>query len=620
MQTGEPLKRRGWTSVGTPRPRSSSEGPIRAALTRTSSAPSLRRARRAVFPPPWRGFPSAREERKDDLESQLSHCRCHRLSGRSGGLRFPFPSLLLARVMDHRGKTRGTGMVSLPVAIVVRSEVIPLAHQLARTRSVPPPPPRPPSTHLNSLGYGVDQNILATITPDIQSPQGQMAVRVQVSTEQCRKGRFEGEGGEVIPEKTRRLSTSSDTISTSTKTSVNSSNENRTLFASVGSDGSAAPRTRSPRERLPNSHLHFGWTRDPAPSFHSTSSPWQSGRGKDNAGEGFFLPPANTKGSLLAIRQRSPRSNEQTAEAPICRGLSSLAYSSLISKNFPIPSYISSWGRNGNVREEGMKRTENGGEATPFLIDPHVIGVHNCEVFIYWRVVTQDVSGFEPGTSRIPDRRRHGRPVTARARSTMTRTRIRITESDTQHTPFLQAVHGKPISTHETHEDTGNVRIHVGKLGISQLLRVPESLWPIGIEYLWRPIASCPYDEIELIFTWHDNRKPFWRHSATKGFGRAESEQRHKRRRLRRSIAKEWLDCSPPSKAKRVRFTAGSHVVIVPDDAADRRVFSAISPSPYPYFSALLASLHPHRLSRPPPCRGPPKSLHSFTTRYTGHL
>ncbi|KAJ8867766.1 hypothetical protein PR048_031569 [Dryococelus australis] len=43
-----------------------------------------------------------------------------------------------------------------------------------------------------------------------------------------------------------------------------------------------------------------------------------------------------------------------------------------------------------------------------------------------------------------------------------------------------------------------------------------------------------------------------------------------------------------------------SHVGIVPDDAADRRVFSGISRFPRPCVPALLrTSLHPHRLSRP---------------------
>ncbi|KAJ8870672.1 hypothetical protein PR048_029695 [Dryococelus australis] len=55
-----------------------------------------------------------------------------------------------------------------------------------------------------------------------------------------------------------------------------------------------------------------------------------------------------------------------------------------------------------------------------------------------------------------------------------------------------------------------------------------------------------------------------------------------------------WLDCSPPTSANRVRSPAGSfiprfsHVGIVPNDAASRRVFSGICHFPRPCIPALL--------------------------------
>ncbi|KAJ8887940.1 hypothetical protein PR048_007424 [Dryococelus australis] len=58
-----------------------------------------------------------------------------------------------------------------------------------------------------------------------------------------------------------------------------------------------------------------------------------------------------------------------------------------------------------------------------------------------------------------------------------------------------------------------------------------------------------------------------------------------------------WLACSPPAKANRVQSPAGSlgfsHVGIVPDDAAGRRVFSHVFHFPHTLLN------HPHRLSRP---------------------
>ncbi|KAJ8873971.1 hypothetical protein PR048_024811 [Dryococelus australis] len=58
-----------------------------------------------------------------------------------------------------------------------------------------------------------------------------------------------------------------------------------------------------------------------------------------------------------------------------------------------------------------------------------------------------------------------------------------------------------------------------------------------------------------------------------------------------------WLDYSPPTLANRVRLVTPvfSHVGIVPDDAAGRRVFSGIFLPPGP---SILALLHTHRLSR----------------------
>ncbi|KAJ8880013.1 hypothetical protein PR048_020635 [Dryococelus australis] len=60
-----------------------------------------------------------------------------------------------------------------------------------------------------------------------------------------------------------------------------------------------------------------------------------------------------------------------------------------------------------------------------------------------------------------------------------------------------------------------------------------------------------------------------------------------------------WLDHSPPTKANRVRFPVESppgfsHVGIVPDDVADRQVFSGISRFPGP---CILALLHTHLAS-----------------------
>ncbi|KAJ8888079.1 hypothetical protein PR048_007566 [Dryococelus australis] len=49
-----------------------------------------------------------------------------------------------------------------------------------------------------------------------------------------------------------------------------------------------------------------------------------------------------------------------------------------------------------------------------------------------------------------------------------------------------------------------------------------------------------------------------------------------------------WLDYSPSTNTNRVRFPAGSHVGIVPDDAAGRRVFSGVSRFPRPCDPALL--------------------------------
>ncbi|KAJ8869841.1 hypothetical protein PR048_028850 [Dryococelus australis] len=79
-----------------------------------------------------------------------------------------------------------------------------------------------------------------------------------------------------------------------------------------------------------------------------------------------------------------------------------------------------------------------------------------------------------------------------------------------------------------------------------------------------------------------------------------------------------WLDCSPPAWANKGSFTGGvapgcPRVGIAPDDAAGRRGFSRGSPvSPVLSFlrCSVLASLFPHRLSRPR-CQEPPKSLNS---------
>ncbi|KAJ8881941.1 hypothetical protein PR048_018428 [Dryococelus australis] len=82
----------------------------------------------------------------------------------------------------------------------------------------------------------------------------------------------------------------------------------------------------------------------------------------------------------------------------------------------------------------------------------------------------------------------------------------------------------------------------------------------------------------------------------------------------------ERLACSPSTKTNRVQSSAGfapgfSHVGIVPDDAAGRRVLSRRSPvSLRPFLSfrrcCVVASLHPHRLPRPR-FYEPTNSLHS---------
>ncbi|KAJ8866641.1 hypothetical protein PR048_032502 [Dryococelus australis] len=74
----------------------------------------------------------------------------------------------------------------------------------------------------------------------------------------------------------------------------------------------------------------------------------------------------------------------------------------------------------------------------------------------------------------------------------------------------------------------------------------------------------------------------------------------------------ERSDYSRPTKANRVT-PGSSHVGIVPDDAAGRRVFSGISRFPRPFIPALLHThlKHLHRLSRPPGSE-PLKSLHPF--------
>ncbi|KAJ8873954.1 hypothetical protein PR048_024794 [Dryococelus australis] len=79
----------------------------------------------------------------------------------------------------------------------------------------------------------------------------------------------------------------------------------------------------------------------------------------------------------------------------------------------------------------------------------------------------------------------------------------------------------------------------------------------------------------------------------------------------------ERLDCSPPTKADRVNprpvHSGFSQVGIMPDAAANRRVFSGISRSPAPSFRrcSILTSLYPYRLLRPR-YTGVPGS---FTTR-----
>ncbi|KAJ8885954.1 hypothetical protein PR048_012160 [Dryococelus australis] len=75
---------------------------------------------------------------------------------------------------------------------------------------------------------------------------------------------------------------------------------------------------------------------------------------------------------------------------------------------------------------------------------------------------------------------------------------------------------------------------------------------------------------------------------------------------LEASVA-ERLVCSPPTKSNRALSPAGDrarwnqHVEIVPDDAADLRLFSGISRFFRPFILALLNTHlnHPHRLPRP---------------------
>ncbi|KAJ8873816.1 hypothetical protein PR048_024652 [Dryococelus australis] len=90
----------GWTPVGTPRPRSRSEGAIRATLTRTPSASSLLRARRAgprghsgqttSLPSGRTGFDSQRS-RSRILARENRAGRCRWSAGFLGDLPFPPP-------------------------------------------------------------------------------------------------------------------------------------------------------------------------------------------------------------------------------------------------------------------------------------------------------------------------------------------------------------------------------------------------------------------------------------------------------------------------------------------------------------------------------------------------